>query len=327
MCTRRGFVASMLTAAVVQRTGRVPRIGFLTGGDDAATPGSSPRLSTTEAFVEELGKLGYVDGRNIVLDIRRTRTNSGDGATYAAALAQNDIDLFVASSLISALELRRADPAKPMVIATCPGMVSNGFAASLDHPGGHVTGIDELPPGVTAKRLTLLKAAAPQVSRVALLSTTPGRGGHEAQVSDAEQAAATLGVRVKPYRAASIGELQSALDALAADGNDGMLCFQGGLSLLNRQLIIDFAAAHRLPVIYQATLFAESGGLMAWAPNLDEQFRIAARYVDRILKGANPGDLPIQYAPGYALTINGGTAKRLGLTLPQPLLAQAARVL
>ena len=151
------------------------RIGFLTGEGpfDAA-------------FRDELRRLGYIDGENLVLEARVFRGNTlSDVAAQTAELAHMDLELIVAVALLVALEVRKANPAMPMVIATCPGMISNGFATSLGHPGGNVTGIDELPPGVTAKRLTLLKTAAPHVSRIALLSTTPGRGGHEAQVADA----------------------------------------------------------------------------------------------------------------------------------------------
>jgi putative ABC transport system substrate-binding protein len=300
------------------RPPRVRRIGFLIGA------GYSPMVA---AFMGELRTLGYVEGGNIVIETRLSRPNTSDLPAQAAELAQMDLELIVAAALPFALEVRKANPTMPMVIATCPGMVSNGFAQSLEHPGGNVTGMDELPPGVTTKRLELLKTAAPKVSRVALLSTTPGRGGHETQLADAEQAATALGISVKSYRAASLGELHSALAAIANDGMDGLLNFQGGLSLSNRQLIVDFAAQHRLPAIYQATLFAEAGGLMSWAPDLEHQYKTAARYVDKILKGANPGDLPITHPPDYYLTINARAATGLGLTLSPALLAQAARVL
>jgi putative ABC transport system substrate-binding protein len=295
----------------------VRRIGFL--------PGSEASLRT--AFEDELLRLGYVNGGNLVIETRVSRPNTSDLSAYAAELAHMDLELITVASLPGALEVHKANPAMPMVIATCPGMISNGFASSLEHPGGNSTGIEELPPGVTAKRLSLLKTAAPNVSRIALLSTTPGRGGHETQLADAEQAAAALRVRVKVYRVTSLSELQPALVALMEDQMNGLLSFQGALSLLNRRLIIDFAAKHELPAIYQATLFAESGGLMTWAPDLEEQFRIAARYVDQILQGAKPGDLPIRYPPRYYLTLNGATAKVLGLTFPPALLAQADRVL
>src|SRR6185436_2312379 len=132
-------------------------------------------------------------------------------------------------------------------------------------------------PGVTRKRLQLLKRAAPSISRVALLSTTPGRGGHETQVADAEQIAKELGLAVKVYRASSVAELTPALDAIRSDGMNGLLNFQGGLSLANRQMIVDFAAAFRLPAVYQSAFFVESGGLMAWAPDQREQYRTGAR--------------------------------------------------
>jgi putative ABC transport system substrate-binding protein len=187
--------------------------------------------------------------------------------------------------------------------------------------------MDELPPGVTAKRLQLLKTAAPDVSRVALLSTTPGRGGHETQLADAEKAAQSLEITLKAYRATSLKEIEAALAAIVTDRMDGLLNFQGGLSLANRQLIVDFAARHRLPAIYQALFFVESGGLLAWAPDQEEQYREAARYVDRILRGAKPGDLPVHFPDRYYLAINQRAARALDLTLPPALVAQADKVL
>ena len=146
------------------------------------------------------------------------------------------------------------------------------------------------------------------------------------QLRDAEQTTAALGIRVKPYRATSLDELQKALAAIVDDGMDGLLNFQGGLSLSNRQVIVDFAAEHWLPAVYQATLFTEAGGLMSWAPDLENQYKMAAHYVDKILKGAKPGDLPITYPPKYFLTINSSAARVLGLTLPPALLAEADRL-
>ena len=321
--SRRSFVGRLggaipLAAWAQQiRPHGMRRIGFLIGSEKALM----------DAFNNELRRLGYVEGKNIAVETRITRPNSADNVKYAAELGHMDLELVVVAALPGALELRKTNPDMPMVIATCPGMVSNGFAASPEHPGGHVTGMDELPPGVTSKRMSLLKAAAPAVSRIALLSTTPGHGGHETQLAEAERVAGELGVTVKAYRAASLAELETALAAIANDSMNGLVNFQGAVSLFNRQLIVDFAAKHALPAIYQATLFAEAGGLMAWAPNLEDQFTAAARYVDQILKGANPGNLPIRYPSRYYLTINAGAAKGLGLAIPAALLAQADRVL
>jgi len=294
---------------------RVRRIGFLIGS-------GYPQM--VAAFKAELSSLGYIEGENIVIEMR---LSDGDVAALAAELVHLDLELIVAAALPIALAVRTASPAMPMVVATCPGMVSNGFAQSLERPGGNVTGMDELPPGLTRQRMTLLKRAAPSVRRIALLSTTPGHGGYETQLADAEQTAGDLAVTVKPYRVASPTEFQNAFASMLSDRVDSLVNFQGGLSLRYRQLIVDFAAQNRLPAMYQATLFAEAGGLMSWAPDLEGQYRMAARYVDEILRGANPGDLPIKYPPRYYLTINSRAAKGLGLTLPPTLLAEAARVL
>ena len=213
-----------------------------------------------------------------------------------------------------------------MVIITCPGMVSNGFAERLERPGGIYTGMDELPPGVTRKRLQLLKRAAPSVSRVALLSTTPGRGGHETQLADAERAARDLDFSVKAYRASSIGKITAALDAIRSDQMNGLPNFQGGLSLANRQMIVDFAAAHRLPAVYQSLFFVESGGLIAWGPDQRGQYRWGARAADQILKGKKPGDIPVQYPEPYQLHLNTRAAAAIGLTLPADLVAEAHKV-
>jgi ABC-type uncharacterized transport system substrate-binding protein len=324
--TRRTFLADMarFTAALpligwsrAAAQQRVPRIGFLSG----AVP------SLIASFEDEMRKLGYSPGKDIHIEIRVGRINTNDAAVHAAELGAMDLDFVVAAALPQALVMRQANPKMPMVIITCPGMVSNGFAESLERPGGIYTGMEELPPGVTRKRLQLLKRAAPQVSRVALLSTTPGRGGHETQLADAERAAQDLGFSVKAYRAGSLSEITAALDAIRSDQMNGLLNFQGGLSLANRQVIIDFTAAHRLPAVYQALLFVESGGLMAWAPDQRDQYRLAARQVDQIIKGKKPGDIPVQHPEPYQLHLNKRAAAAIGLTLPADLVTEADKVL
>jgi len=281
-----------------------PRIGFITGA-------GFPELE--QAFTDELRRQGLVEGRDVVVVRRFTRANSDDGRIMGRELANSDLALVVPSALPLALVIREANPRMPMVIGTCPGMVANGFAQSMEHPGGIYTGIDELPPGVTARRLALLKSVAPAVTRVALLSTTPGPVAHDIQLADARRAAAELKIETKPYRASSLEEIESALDAMRADGMNGLQNFQGGLSLANRQLIVDYAAAHRLPAVYQARAFVAAGGLMAWAPDQSEQLRIAARMAAQILRGTRPGDIPVVYPPRYALLLNPRAARELGL--------------
>jgi putative tryptophan/tyrosine transport system substrate-binding protein len=235
--------------------------------------------------------------------------------------------LIVAGSLPIALEIRKCNSKMPMVLATCPGMVSNGFAESLEHPGGIYTGIDELPQGVTAKRLQLLKATVPTAARFALLSATPGKGGHEMQLSEAEKTATTLGIEVKPYRVASLKELEKALTDLVNEGMNGMVVFQGALTLANRKLLADFAAQNRIPAIYQQNVFVDVGGLMAWAPDLEQQFREAAHFVEKILKGAKPGDLPVKHPDKYYLTLNKAAANKIGVSFPKELITEATRII
>lgn len=328
LCTRRAFIRRFAFAAGVTAT-------LARGADKAATRPARrigliagaglPEL--TDAFRKQLRELGWVEGANVLIEERLIQPNAQDANAQISELARMDLELIVAGGLSFALPVRAANPSMPMVIATAPGLVSNGFAKTLEHPGGLYTGMDELPGGVTGKRLMLLRTAAPNIRRVALLSTTPGHGGHETQVADAENAAKALGITVKPYRAASLAELRAALGEIVADAMDGMLNFQGGLSLANRLLITGHMNEHRLPAIYQATLFAEAGGLMAWAPDLVEQYREAARCVDKILNGASPGDLPIKHPAKYFLTLNTSAARKIGLVLPAGLLQQATRVL
>lgn len=300
------------------RSSKMHHIGYLSGA-------GFPELET--AFTEELSKLGFREGKNLIIQRRFSRANTTDSSTMAPELAQMDLALVVVTALPLAIEIRKANPRMPMVIGTCPGMVSNGFAETLEHPGGIYTGLDELPPDVTSKRLRLLKIAVPAVDRVALLSTTPGKGGHEIQLADAQKTAPELGIEVKPYRATTLAELEKALSDLSKDGRNGLLSFQGGLSVVNRKLIVDFANEHHIPAIYQATLFAEAGGLMAWAPDLPQQYREAADYVAKILNGAKPGDLPVKHPEKYYLTLNASAAKKIGFTFPPDIVAQATRVL
>ena len=287
--------------------------------------GAEPSLISS--FDDEMRMLGYVLGTNVHVEMRIARINTNETAVHAAELGAMSLDFVVVAALPQALALRQANPKMPMVIITCPGMVSNGFAASLERPGGIYTGLDELPPGVTRKRLQLLKRAAPSISRVALLSTTPGRGGYETQLADAEQAARDLGFSVKAYRASSLAEITAALDAIRRDQMNGLLNFQGGLSLANRQPIVAFAAANRLPAMYQSSFFVESGGLMAWAPDQRMQYRMGARLADQILKGRKPGELPVRHPEPYQLHLSTRAAAAIGLTLPADLIAEADHVL
>ncbi len=325
--TRRRFIQtlslisispSVLYANSNTSNNEMPRIGFLSGAGV---------LHLEKEFIDELQKLGFTEGENIHIEMRLAKPNTSDIVVMAAELAQMNLSMIVAGSLPIAIDIRKNNPKMPMVLATCPGMVSNGFAESLEHPGGIYTGMDELPEGVTGKRLQLLKNAAPSANRIALLSTTPGKGGHEMQLSDAEKMATILGIQVKAYRANSLEQLKKALEDIVSEGMNGMLVFQGAISLANRQKIADFALQHRIPAIYQQAVFAEVGGLMAWAPDLAQQFREAAHYVQKILKGAKPGDLPVKHPEKYYLTLNKAAAKKIGVNFSKELLEDASKII
>jgi putative ABC transport system substrate-binding protein len=323
LATRREFVKTLflLSAAPSILSGTsfaVRRIGFLNGAGV---------LHLENAFTDELQKLGYTEGNNIHIEQRLARPNTTDGLTMAAELARMDLSLIVAGALPFAIEVRKANPKMPMVIATCPGMVSNGFAQTLEHPGGIYTGLDELPEGITAKRLQLLKTAVPTATRIGLLSATPGTGGHETQLAEAEETAARLGIEAKPYRATSLPQLEKALDSIVSDGMHAMLTFQGALTLANRNMIVELMTRNRIPAIYQQAAFTDVGGLMSWAPDIAQQFREAAHFVDKILKGAKPGELPVKHPEKYYLTLNKTAASKIGISFPQELLAQAAKVI
>ena len=317
---RRSFTALAVASATFMacggmhsQRGRHARVGFLIGD-------GFPTL--VEAFQGELRRLGYIEGKNLVLEERVSRA-PGDGQRQARELAAMNLDVIVAAALSIALELKALGTSTPVVVATTPGFVANGLAQTLQHPGGNFTGIDELPPNLTAKRLRLLSTAAPHVRKVALLSTTPGTVSHAIQLADAESEASKLGINVRTYRATSVSELETALSSIARDGMEGLLNFQGGLSLSNRDLIIDMAKRNRLPAVYQSKLFVESGGLMALSPDQEKQFRTAARYADKVVRGAKPGDLPIQYPGRYYLSVNLGAATSMGLQLPKAIRRRA----
>jgi putative tryptophan/tyrosine transport system substrate-binding protein len=275
------------------------------------------------AFTDELARLGHVDGRTVLIEKRLAKPDLSDVPSQAFELTRMDLKVIVVGSTVWADAVLKAKPDMPMIIVTAAAMVESGYAKSRERPGGNITGGDELPPGLTGRRMTLLKQAAPRVTRLGLLAAFAESPAYRVQLDDAHAAAARLGVTVKPYPAPSSRAIEQAMAAMVADGMNALVNFQSGFSLAHRQFIVDFAARHHLPAIYQATRFVDAGGLMAYSPDQDEQFREAARKVDKVLRGARVGDLPITYPPRYFLTINLAAARRLNLDIPANLLSQA----
>jgi len=201
-----------------------------------------------------------------------------------------------------------------------------GFAKSLGRPGGNMTGITWLAFELAGKRLEILKEAAPRISRVAVLAN-PAHPGEERELAETEQAARAVGATVRYHRVRATADFHAAFDAIARDSTDAILAFPDGVTMAHRRQVAEFATKHRLPSVFGWREYVEAGGLMAYGPNRRETARRVAMYVDKILKGAKPADLPIEQPTKFELVINLKTAKALGLTIPQPLLVRADQVI
>jgi putative tryptophan/tyrosine transport system substrate-binding protein len=322
---RRNLLASGLAIAVpprlarAQAAERVARIGWITAQQAS---GLTPFV---DAFRSGLADLGYVEGRNLVLVLRYGDDRLERVPTLAAQLVQVPVDLIVAQGAASFL-VSKLDLPIPVVYAFSGDPISAGFADSLARPHANMTGLTFMAPELTAKRLELLREMAPELRRVAILAY-PEHPGEHLERAYSEETARRLGLAIDYFRTSSLEDLASAFAKMAADPPQAISLFADGFSLQNRDRIIGFAMEHRLPVISGWPIFAESGALCTYGPNLRESYRRLAYYVDRILKGAKPTDLPIEQPTKFELVINIKSAKALGMTVPQSLLARADQVI
>ncbi len=313
-----GCTAAWPVAARAQQPERVRRIGVLTplAADD---PESMARIA---AFLQGLGELGWAVGRNVRIDYRwsagdpdRTRKD----ATELVALAP---DVILATGTPVTAALQQASPSVPIVFAQVPDPVANGFVASLARPGGNTTGFTTYDYAASAKWVELLKEIAPGVTRAAVLRD-PTIASGIGQLGAVLAVAPSLGIESSPIGVRDAGEIERAVTAFAREPNGGLIVLASPLSIVQRELIIALAAQHRLPAVYGLRFFVIDGGLISYGPDSVEPYRRAAGYVDRILKGEKPTDLPVQAPTKYQLVINLKTAKALGLTVPAMLLARA----
>jgi putative ABC transport system substrate-binding protein len=260
------------------------------------------------------------------MDYRHSAGDPERGQTYAAELVALAPDVLLAGGGTSVPPLLRATRTVPIVFANVPDPVGSGIVDSLARPGGNITGFMQFEYSLTAKWLELLKEVARDLKRVAVLrdaTITPGIG----QFAVIQSVAPSLGVEVSPIGVRDVPEIERAVTAFARSGNGGLIVSGSALALVHRDPIIALAASHKLPAIYYTSVFVPAGGLMSYGPNITDQFRDAADYVDRILRGEKPGDLPVQAPTKYELVINLKTAKALGLNVPPPLLARADEVI
>jgi putative ABC transport system substrate-binding protein len=327
---RREFITLLGGAATVwplaaraQQRERMRLIGVLMSyaADD---PAGQARLL---AFAQELAQSGWIDGRNVRIDLRWGATDPERIRSYAAELVALAPDVLVATGSRGVGSLLQATRAIPIVFVQVAEPVGGGFVETLPRPGGNATGFMLYEYGIGTKWLELLKEIAPGVTRVALLQA-PGLPSGPGYFGAMQGSAPSLGVEVRPIRVGDAGELDRAVTAFAHSSNGGLIVGAGtvGLGAL-RDGIIKLAARHRLPAIYSDLVFATEGGLLAYGPDRVDQYRRAAGYVDRILKGEKPADLPVQAPTKYELVINLKTARALGLEVPSTLLARADEVI
>jgi putative ABC transport system substrate-binding protein len=328
MTTRRAFIAVLGGAAawpVVtrgQQVERMRRIGVLMNFA-AHDPEGPARLA---AFLQGLQQLGWSEGRNVRVEIRWEANNPERSRTYAAELMALVPDVVLAAATPATAALLQASRTVPIVFAVVGDPVGSGFVGSLARPGGNATGFMNFEYGLSAKWLELLKQVAPRTLRAGILRD-PTVSSAIGQLGALQSIAPSLAMEVVPIDVREVGEIERVVTSSVLAPGSGMIVLPGGLMAARRELVIALAARHRLPTIYPYRYYVAGGGLMGYGPDPVEQFRRAAAYVDRILKGEKPADLPVQAPTRYELVINLKTAKALGLTLPETLLARADEVI
>jgi putative tryptophan/tyrosine transport system substrate-binding protein len=317
-----GGAAAWPLAARAQQPERMRRVGVLMhlAADD---PEGQARIA---AFTQGLQELRWTIGRNVRIDYRWAAGDAERGRKYAAELVALAPDVILAAGGAVVAPLLQASRTVPIVFAQTPDPVGAGFVASLARPGGNATGFTIFEFGMGGKWLELLKEIAPRVTRAAVLRDAALAAG-TGQLGAIQSVAPSFGVELSPIDVRDAGEIERAVTAFARSPNDGLLVTGSALATVHRDLIVALAARHRLPAVYTLRLFVAGGGLISYGPDSIDPYRQAAGYVDRILKGEKPADLPVQAPTKYELVINLKTAKALGLEVPPSLLARADGVI
>jgi len=316
--TCAGSLLAIPCIADAQQPLKIARIGYL-----ASSLAGGPHLP--EAFRQALRDLGYVEGHNVVIEYRDAEGKLEPLPTLAAELVALKVDVIVAASILPALAAKQATRTLPIVFATAGDPVTTGLVTSLARPGGNVTGLSNLNPELVGKRLEQLKQAVPGVSHVAVLWHPGFLGEREEKemLKEAEVTARALGVRLQFVEARGPADFDRAFSEMTKARAGALTVLGSTMFLIERRRLVDLAAKNRLPAVYAQREFVDAGGLMSYGPNLADLFRRAATYVDKILKGAEPGDLPVEQPTKFELVINLKTTKALGLTIPQSLRVQA----
>ena len=328
MTDRRAFIVATSASlalvplvALAQQADKVRRIGYL------STPTRASVEHILDVFLRKLRDLGWVEGQNLIIEYRWAEGDVARLPDLAAELARRKVDVIVAPAASAALAAKNATSSIPIVMVFPSDPVERGLVASLARPGGNITGTT-LSPGqdIFGKRLQILKEAIPRASRVAIL-WNPEDPAFAVQLKEVEATGRSMGLRLQHVEARGPQELDGAFAAMARERADALLIAGGSTSIVYRKRIADLALKGRLPAISGAREFVETGLLMAYGVNMTDFVGHAAVYVDKILRGANPADLPVEQPNKFELSINLKTAKALGITLPQPLLLRADEVI
>jgi ABC-type uncharacterized transport system substrate-binding protein len=312
------LLAAPLTRA--QAPAAVPRVGVLQNGTVAINK------PFTDAFARGLAELGYVDGKNIVLEVRYADGKFDRLPALAQELVHSKIQVLFTPSALATMALKKAGISVPIVFALAPDPVGEGFAASLARPGGNMTGLTSLSPEISAKRVELLREAFPGISRLAVLYSL-GNPGVAPQLAEAERAAKVFNLDFIPVEAKQPDDFEPAFAQAVRQRASALLVIENPMYFHNRETIVALAEKHRLPAIYISKEYADSGGLMSYGSNYIDLIRRAAGHVDKILRGAKAGDLPIEQPIRYELVVNLKAARAIGLKVPQSILLRAERVI
>jgi putative tryptophan/tyrosine transport system substrate-binding protein len=314
------FLFGPLLVAEAQPAGGVPTVGYLLPG-----PPQCKLAPRDEAFYQGLRDLGHIPGQNITVHRRCFRT-ADEMRTVLREFVSRKVDVIFVGAPALALAARVATGEIPIVCGSCGDPLENGLVASLARPGGNVTGLASQSAELIGKRVELLKEAVPRVSRVVAL-LNPDNPGTRTTLEALDEAGRALGIQIQRVEFRNVGELDGAFRSAATAGATAVLVQDDPHALAGRIQIAEFALRKRLPAVAGVPEYAEAGGLIAYGPNRIDLYRRAATFVDKILKGAKPGDLPIEQPTKYDLIINLKTAKAIGLTIPQPMLQRADRVI
>ena len=315
-----GALATPLASFAQQKPAKVARIGFL------GAASASGLASFVEALWAGLRDLGYVEGKNITTEYRWAEGKYERLPGLAAELVQLKVDVIVAAGTPAIQAAQKATTIIPIVMVQTPDPVGAGFVASLSRPGGNITGLSTLNVDVSSKYLELLRVALPKLSRVAVL-VNPDHPLHPVFLKQVQAAAKTTGVNVSPLQAGTASQIEAAFGAIERERASALIVLPDSFFLSQARRIAELAAKNRLPTMFWTRELVEAGGLMSYGQNPAESFRRAATYVDKILKGAKPADLPVEQPTKFELVVNLKTAKAIGLTISQDLLFRADKVI